>query len=127
MKKIPNKTKVRCQTWYGKFEGYVVCQNPESSEYLLRLDRETGCDGSRHWKEDWFPEYEKRDEKNCRWVYRDKFEVIEKPIITKKDIEEATDFSTFCQNFKMKWWKENTKISEEDLDKLAMIAFELKI
>lgn len=45
-----------------------------------------------------------------------------------KIFEEATDFSTFCQQFKMAYWKSlktSVRIPESDLDELAMIAFNL--
>lgn len=41
--------------------------------------------------------------------------------------KECADFSDFCQKFKMKWWENenHSYLSENILDELAMIAFNL--
>lgn len=44
-----------------------------------------------------------------------------------KIVKESVEFSNFCKKFKMKWWKSEKlgHISEEQLDTLAEIAFEI--
>ena len=51
------------------------------------------------------------------------------PGMMKEIAHQSIDFSNFCQKFKMEWWKlsvlEVQHVREEDLDKLASIAFNI--
>lgn len=72
-----NGIKVGDRVEYEGYKGYVAVINPgESIHYLLRLEGFNGCDGNSFWGYDWFPESERKEEKNCIWSRKENFKVI---------------------------------------------------
>ena len=95
-----NGIKVGDRVEYNEYKGYVAVIDPDDKDYMLRLEGFRGHNGI--MPENWYPESEKKiEEKNCWWVRKGKFKVIEEtPIISisyrkisKSELKEINKFN----------------------------------
>lgn len=60
------------------YKGYVAVIDPNDDycNFILRLDEYNGQNKSKYWDKDWYPEHEKKEEKNCAWASKGEFTVV---------------------------------------------------